>query len=175
MSQRGETLAGRPIKPAGAFYVNLLNQYQSVEHPEDAGDSATEKSPHRPRGILDFARSAALDHETQSGWSPSYAIYRNKSGAAGYIDKSDVADSDAFSALLRHTARRMGELADRLLDGEIAILPYRLKKFSPCSWCELKGLCRFEPGHTPVRVFEPMTRSEVFRRLTEGQAETSDG
>lgn len=175
LSQRGETLAGRPIKPVGAFYVNLLNQYQSVEHPDDAGDSATEKSPHKPRGILDFARSAALDRETTSGRSPSYAIYRNKSGAPGYIDTTDVAEPRAFDALLQHTARRMGELADRLLDGEIAIQPCRLKSFSPCSWCELKGFCRFEPGDTPTRVFEPMARSEVFRRLIGAATETPDG
>ena len=175
LAQQGQTLAGRPIKPAGAFYVGLIESYRRVKHPDEVAGEDTRTPAHRFRGVMDVGRMAAFDAESPSvGWSPHYSVYRKRDGTLGHMDQSDAADTESFQALLEHTRGRIGELADRMLDGEIAVSPYRLGSFSPCSWCALPGVCRLEPGVTRLRFLETLRRSEVFRRLTGRESGSPD-
>ena len=76
--------------------------------------------------------------------------------------------SKHFAALLAHTRRRMGELADSVLDGDVCVSPYRLKDFSPCQWCAMKPVCRFEFGDPGMRHLEELKPTEVFEKLDRG-------
>ena len=82
------------------------------------------------------------------------------------MNSSDAVDDETFQAMLKHTRTRLGELADGILNGHIAVNPYRLGTFSPCSWCPMSSVCRFEMGLSEVRFLETLTRSDVFKRLT---------
>ncbi len=173
----GRTLAGRKIRPIGALYVSLASQYQTVEHPEQAGGAGLQPAKlsramagsAKPRGLILFDRFQVLDSSADAGWSEHYTVRRNKDGGLGDVDKSDAADQKSFDAVLAHTRNKLGELADGILDGNIAVNPYRLGTFSPCSWCPMTSVCRFEMGLCDVRFLESLQRSEVFARLT-GQA-----
>ncbi len=167
LGEVGETLAGRPVRPIGALYVSLASQYHSVEHPslQSARDLAL-SGTYRPRGLLLAETFEALDRSSDTGWSSSYSLYRNKDGSAGHIDSSDAADAASFQALLDHTRVKLGQLADGVLDGDVAVNPYRLGTFSPCSWCTMSSVCRFEMGISEVRFLASLKRSELFRRLT---------
>ncbi|GAG43003.1 unnamed protein product, partial [marine sediment metagenome] len=68
-------------------------------------------------------------------------------------------------ALLDHTRYKMGALADQLLDGDVAVHPYRLGTFSPCSWCSYRSVCRYEIGVSQTRDLPKYKRSDVFERL----------
>jgi len=174
LEQRGETLGGRPVTPIGAFYMSLSAGYTSVDHPDDAEGKQTRTRSHRPRGVFDVSRLSTLDRDTSTGWSPLYAVYRKRDGDLGNVEKSDAADSHSFSALMEHTRIQLGVLADRVLDGEIGVSPYRLGKFSPCRWCSFDTVCRMEPGSTRIRFFESLKRSDVFRLVTNRQGASSD-
>jgi len=170
LEERGETAAGRqirPIRPAGALYVSLAPQYHQVEHPSRADTRVAQRAgTFKARGLLHADRLGDLGIEAEAGdWSPHYAVYRKGDGSFGYPDQSDVAEGAAFEAALRGTRWRLGELADGVLDGSVAVQPYRLGKFSPCSWCAMALVCRFEMGLCKVRFLESLKRSEVFRRL----------
>lgn len=167
LGEVGETLTGRPVRPIGALYVSLASQYHSVEHPDlvSARDEAL-SGTYRPRGLLLAETFEALDRSSDTGWSSSYNLYRNKDGSIGHIDQSDAADSASFQALLDHTRVKLGRLADGILDGDVAVNPYRLGTFSPCSWCTMSSVCRFEMGISEVRFLASLKRSELFRRLT---------
>ena len=93
-------------------------------------------------------------------------MYRKSDGSFGHADHSDAADAGTLKNLLEHTRTRLGELCDAILDGNVAVSPYRLGSFSPCSWCPMSSVCRFEMGISEVRFLETLTRSEVFKRLT---------
>lgn len=166
LAERGQTLAGRPIVPVGAFYVSLLSKYQSVDHPDDAPDSEDDADAPTPRGILNAARIAALDHAApDERKSKLFKFHRNKDGSLGYIDTHDAAEPKPFAALLANTRQRLGELADRVLDGDIAVSPFRLRDFSPCQWCRMQSVCRFEFGDPGMRHLDALTRSQVFERI----------
>ncbi|NOX60056.1 MAG: hypothetical protein GXP29_14515, partial [Planctomycetes bacterium] len=165
LADQGETLAGRPIRPVGAFYVSLLQGYESVDHPADAADLAPDRGA-APRGILDTDRIDVLESEAPpTGRSKIFSFFRKKDGTLGNIDRGDGAEQEQFADLLEHTRYKLGELADRILDGDVGVAPYRLKDFSPCQWCEVNSVCRFEFGDRGMRHLVPMKRSEVFTQL----------
>ena len=83
---------------------------------------------------------------------------------------SDLARRDQLSALMAHVGRRMGELADQLLDGNIEVRPYRLRRQTPCSWCPYRPVCRYEIETQPPRVLESFERADVLQRI--GQEQT---
>ncbi len=164
----GETLTGRPIRPIGALFVGLGTQYVRVDHPDQISPrEAMLAGTHRPRGLLLADDFAMLDRSSDTGWSDHYAVYHKKDGGVGHVDESDTADASSFGAMLEHTRVKLGELADGILDGQVAVKPYRLGTFSPCSWCVLGSVCRFEMGISQVRFLESLKRSEVLNRLSE--------
>jgi ATP-dependent helicase/nuclease subunit B len=169
LAEHGETLAGRPIRPMGALFVSLASQYHRVDHPAqvESRDLDLEGS-YRPRGLLLAETFGGLDRSAEaSTWSTQYNVYRNKDGGIGNIEKSDAADGADFLNTLEHTRAKLGALADGILDGNVAVKPYRLGTYSPCSWCPMAGVCRFEMGVCDVRFLDSLKRSEVFRRLAE--------
>ena len=167
LAERGETLAGRAIVPVGAFYVSLLQKYVSVAHPDDADEVRTEAVP---RGLLDCDRLELLDaNAPPTGQSDCFNVYRKKDGTIGRIDSSDAATPRSFQALLAHTRKRLGELADEVLDGRVAVSPYRLSDFSPCHWCEMRSVCRFEFGDPGLRHLDALKRTDVFAKLEESR------
>ncbi len=165
LAEHGQTLAGRPIRPIAAMYVSLMPKYTRVEHPSKlSARDAIRAGNYLPRGLILSDKFEVLDSENgASNWSDHYAFYRNKSGEPGNLDRSDAADDESFQGLMKLTKLRLGELADDLFDGCVKIEPIRLGEFSPCSWCSMKSVCRFEKGLTGVRHLERISRSEVLK------------
>ncbi len=177
LADRGETLVGRPIRPIGALFVSLASKYDLVGHPghQDESPGESREGGYRPRGLLLAETFQALDGTLEKGRSAEYHFFRKENGEIGYPDSSDAADSAQFHKTLEHTRAKLGELADGILDGNVAVRPYRLGTYSPCSWCPMASVCRFEMGSCDVRFLDSLKRSEVFQRLTEqsGKAPTS--
>ena len=168
LRQHGKGPSGGPIIPAGAFYVSLVESYSKVEHPDDAAAPAAlpPTGTFPPRGLLDLDRAKALDGTfAEAGRSEVYRVALKKDGGLSHVDHSDAALPSDFARLLELTARRIGEQADGMLNGEVAVRPYRLGTFSPCSWCELQPLCRFEFPTTKIRSLDRLKRSDIFERL----------
>lgn len=167
LAERGEKLAGRAIIPVGAFYVSLLRKYRAVDSPDDvpAGEAPEEFIP---RGILDASRLPLLERDLpESGWAKVFKVFLKQDGSLGHLDRSDGASAGQFQGLLRHTRRQLGLLADGVLNGDIAVKPYRLRDFSPCHWCDMRMLCRFEFGDGGMRHLEALKRGEVLQRVEE--------
>jgi len=159
LQQAGRTPAGRPIRPVAAFYLPLLEPYQAVAHP-----SEEKKQSYRWRGIADCSALDTLDKTVEPGGSSEFMAARLTVKGEPYSN-CDLARQDDFQALLAHTAERMAELADRLIDGDIAISPYRLRRQTPCSWCQYKPVCRYEIETQLPRALEALKKAEVFERM----------
>jgi len=170
----GQTLAGRPIRPIGGFFVGLRSQYKQVDGPDDdKGISKAARDAHLPRGLIRFEDIEALDPAlSDAGRSEYYSIARTKGGTLSDVNRSDGSTGADFDAVLEHTKFRLGELADGVLKGEIAVRPYRMGKLSPCSWCAMGDVCRFEWGISSPRFLDARKRSEVFTRLAVDQSGT---
>lgn len=170
LAERGQTLVGRPIQPIGALFVSLASKYQKVDHPADQEESreAALEGSFRPRGILQADKFHALDRTFDGSRSVEYNFFRKKDGEIGHVDSTDATSGADFQNTLEHTRAKLGALADGILDGNVAVRPYRLGTQSPCTWCPMAAVCRFEMGICVTRFLDSLKRSEVFRRLAKG-------
>ena len=165
----GEKLAGKPLTPVAAFYARLLRSCEPVDHQDDAPDQ-NDPAFHlraKPRGIFNAQHLGHIDAQLETGPSEVVQAFVNKDGNFGRIDQSDVADSAAFASLLNYVRRRIGELADRIIAGEIEVKPYRIGRETPCPNCEFRSVCRFDPGINTYLNLPPMKRSEVLAIMRE--------
>ncbi|MCH7814358.1 MAG: PD-(D/E)XK nuclease family protein, partial [Planctomycetes bacterium] len=171
LAQHGQSLAGRRVRPIGAFYVGLVPSYENLPHPDDYDEA--KHSPlrvHRPRGLFDVQRIEDLDNDYDDRSSDIFAV-RTKDGTIQYANQSDASYSDDFDRVLEHTRYRLGQLADRIIDGDVAVAPYRLGRSSPCGWCSFGRVCGFEFGQPGLRFLDKLTRTQAFEMLTRDRAE----
>lgn len=167
LAEHGETLGGRPIRSVGAFYVSSSIGYKSVSSAEEVAGEDVFDTGTRLRGLISAGDATHLDGAIEAGKSSQYFSFgRNKDGAIRNLDASDGADGEAFKGVLVHVRKRMGELGDALLDGDIAVSPIRLGDYSPCSWCTMQDVCRFEMGASDVRFLDRLKRSEILVELS---------
>jgi ATP-dependent helicase/nuclease subunit B len=166
LQQVGESLTGRPIRPVAAFYLPLLEPYQTVSHP-----SEEKKVRYQWRGIADASAMSALDGTLRPGGASQFISARLKADGEPHAN-CDLSRSGQVSGLMRHVTRRMGELADRILDGDIAAEPYRLRRQMPCGYCKYHAICRYEVENQPPARLNAMKKAEVFAQLA---TEVGDG
>jgi ATP-dependent helicase/nuclease subunit B len=172
LQANGEELAGRPLTPVAAFYLPLARRLSDVEHPDKALDP-DEPAFHlrvKPRGVFDAAFLPGFDSALTEGKSEVVAAHVKKGGGFGYRNQSDVADPAEFAALLAFVHRRLGRLADEVVDGRVDVAPYRINRATPCPRCDYRSICRFEPSINRYTNLQPMKREDVFVRITEGDA-----
>jgi ATP-dependent helicase/nuclease subunit B len=169
LQSSGDKLFGRPLTPAAAFYVHLLRKIDPFAHPTDA-KQPTEPSFHlrvKPRGIFDARVLPELDNAFEFGKSDVVAAFRKQDGQLGRPDHSDVAAGEEFAAMLRYVRRRIGELADEIAAGGIAIEPYRMGTLTPCPNCEFQSVCRFDASINTYHHVQPMSRSVALQLFKE--------
>jgi ATP-dependent helicase/nuclease subunit B len=170
VQEGSEQLVGHQLTPAAAFFLQLLRSHQSVDHPGEAKapDHPDFHLRHKPRGIMDAGAVRSFDAGTQNGYSPVAQFYVKTDGELGMRHASDVADESEFTALLLHVEKRIGELADGLISGDIRIEPYWIGRETPCPHCEFRSVCRFEPGIDKYHVLRTMKREDVLKMVTDG-------
>ncbi|HZL38461.1 MAG TPA: PD-(D/E)XK nuclease family protein [Tepidisphaeraceae bacterium] len=163
----GEELAGRPLTPTAAFYLQLLRSFGDVKHPDEALDPSDPRYllAHKPRGVFHARALPDLDSGCGEGFSMAVAAYIKKDGTFGHRERSDVAEADEFLALMEHTRRAIGAIADQIISGKIDVAPYRLNRVSPCPGCEYRGVCRFETSVNSYHHLASMDRGQVLEKL----------
>jgi ATP-dependent helicase/nuclease subunit B len=157
----------QPLTPAAAFYVKLLRKLEAVAHPDEATKPDDQKFDLKvkPRGIFDRRFASALDDQLESGQSDVVQLFIKKDGGVG--SKSDAAEPEPFAALLALVRRRIGELADEIIDGQISVAPYRLGLTTPCPTCAYRAVCRFDPVTDGYRSLASLSREQVIERAVE--------
>ncbi len=177
LEANGQALAGRKLTPAAAFYVRMLRWLGDVKHPTEAlnPDDPAFHLQAKARGVLDERVARAMDGALEKGASSEVIHARLKvDGTFGSKNTSDLADPEEFSSLLTHVRKRLGELADGILDGEIGIAPFMLGTLTPCPDCEYRGVCRFE-ARGGYNVLKGMPREEVLDAVKHDPKEAPHG
>ncbi len=170
LQNAGEQLEGKKITPVAAFYSQLLRSLESVDHPEDGPDPTDPlfALKIKPRGIFDAGYIAAIDAELTGGKSQVVAAHIKADGEFGYRDNSDVATTAEFAALLKFVERKIVQLADEIIEGNISIRPYRIGRQSPCPHCEFRPVCRFDVSVNRYNPLPPMKRTAVLLQVLKG-------
>jgi len=172
LKDAGNVLTGKALTPVAAFCVHMLRTMQDVDDPADAASPEDEcyQLKAQPRGIFDARVIADFDRDLAqtSGKSAVISVTIKKNGALGAKNSSDAADASEFSALLQHTRRRLGQLADAILEGQAAVHPYMLGRHTPCPKCPFLAVCRFEPAvHNNYRFLQPLCRQDVLEKVVQ--------
>lgn len=163
LQQTGESAAGRAIRPVAALYLPLLEPFVSVGHPREEKEIS-----YQWRGLADASALTALDRTVQPGGGSKFLAARLKKDGTPY-ESSDLASGEDFTAMMAHTAAQMGKLADALIDGDVSINPYRLRRHMPCAWCPYRAVCRYEIETQPPRNLSAMKKADVFAAIRQGK------
>jgi len=174
VQEQSRQLMNKKLSPAAAFYLKLLRQLEKVDHPDKACDP-DDPDFHlsaKPRGIFNADYFASLDNSCVEGATSAVLSARiTRKGEFGAKNFTDVADADEFAAMLKEVRRQLGQLADQMMDGDIAIRPYRLGTITPCPNCKYRDVCRFDASINRYRNIRPQKRDEVLKELAEEHRE----
>ena len=168
---------GRPAEPAGVLYFHVHDPLIAASAPLP-GDEARRQTlkRFRTRGLLtadeDIVRMMDLGLET--GRSDLVPAGLKKGG--GFYSDSAVVTRDEWEVLRGAVRRTIGRIGSRILDGEVAIAPYRQGDRTPCAYCPYKPVCHFDPlveGNGYRRIGR-VPKDRIWELLREG-ADAGDG
>ena len=162
LREHGDKLAGKPIEPIGAFYVQLLRKLKKVTELADEPDDCLSA---KPRGLIDMDAADDLGDRDDKGRSKLFSFQVDAQGAAKGQYCGDAANHDQFDAILEHVKKLLAEMADDVLAGQVDVHPYMHGKRSPCPWCDYRSVCRFEPAANRYRPLQTMRRNVVLELL----------
>jgi len=134
---------------------------------------------YKTRGLLsaDERIIRMMDRELETGRSELVPAGLKKGG--GFYSDSAVVTRDEWNALRGAVRRTIKRIGSRILDGEVAIAPYRQGNRTPCAFCPYKPVCHFDPlveGNGYKRIGR-IPKERVWELLREGTdaAEASGG
>ena len=160
------------IEPAGALYwaIQPIGETKTSAPPPEVMDSHISRQDYKPNkatGLMSQSWLGNFDSNAGPGDNSSYFSFGfNKNGSIRYADKSPVVEPQEMSDILDYCRRLLGELAERILEGDIAVSPYRCGANEvPCEHCEFSSFCRFDPSVEPYRQLPLYEKQEVLDRI----------
>jgi ATP-dependent helicase/nuclease subunit B len=89
----------------------------------------------------------------------------NKDGTLG---KSSAATIEQFDHLRGHVRGKLAELCQEMADGNIEITPYKKKGHTPCEYCKLSSVCKFDPGikENKYKFIKDLNDDEIWQLIT---------
>lgn len=158
--------SGETWVAAAGFYVTTSEAVVSLKHLEEGSDrEQSVPGFSRMRGLVAEAAADLLDPAARGSLSKWYRIRLKKDGEPASPMVSDLLRQADFEALVAHVARLAGTLADRMIEGDVSVLPYRLDQRTPCKTCDYGTVCGFEAGVDASRWLEPLKPAEVLARM----------
>ncbi len=154
LREHGGRLASPAPQPMAGLYVKLLRGLDKDDPDKaPAPEDATFDLRVKPRGVIDIDCVPWLDRQFHDpdgehlppGRSDGWAINIKRDGEP-YATGTDIVMSETFDDLLDFVRLQVRELAAGILDGDIAVRPYRIGRRTPCAHCEFRSVCRHEPS-----------------------------
>ncbi|WEG11961.1 helicase-exonuclease AddAB subunit AddB [Pullulanibacillus sp. KACC 23026] len=140
---------GEEAEPAGVLYFHLHNPLLSFKTHPDADE--LEKSllkEFKMKGLLmeekDMLKLMDQGIEDGGGLSLIAPFGFNKNGSLH--KSSTVATKEQFDQLRQYTRQVFEKVGNEIVSGTISISPYKLKDRMPCTYCDFKSLCQFDPS-----------------------------
>ena len=125
-----------------------------------------EDDPVLPSVDLAFATDGdGLKPEVTSAIAP---FATNKDGTLKKTSK--VVTTKDFEVLMAFTEKKLQEIHDEIMDGKIAVNPYRkadAAEETGCSYCPYHGICRFDirlEGNQ-YRILKKLSEDDVMQRI----------
>ena len=158
----------KEVIPSGVFYYRI--QDPLVDKADDESELAEEILKElRPDGIVSLEKEslAHLDKGIQ-GESLAVPVKWNKNGSLAKASKTVTGEE--FRTMTGYAGRKVCELHERILNGEIDANPYRQGANTGCDYCRYKHICGFDemiPGYT-YRDIDKLSKEEALAKMKTG-------
>ncbi|NLW17026.1 MAG: helicase-exonuclease AddAB subunit AddB, partial [Firmicutes bacterium] len=159
------------VKGVGAFYFRIYDPLQKTDQPLAAGDA--EKlglESYRMEGFLvNDPTAVELMDEGLKGRSQLIPVIINKDGS---LRKSDsIWNEEELVQLRQHLERQFIAAGNEIMQGNIAIAPYRLAKETACRFCTYRAICQFDAllPENSYRWLPKLPREEIMARLEQAK------
>jgi len=129
--------------PAGILYFRLSDPL--IRCGRNCTDEDIEKAimkELRMKGLVlaDVKLIKAMDRDLD-GDSLIIPARINKDGSLG---RSAAATQEQFRILRKHVRRTLAAIGSNILDGNVAISPYKKKSITACTYCSYSSVCQFD-------------------------------
>lgn len=143
-----KALVGTEATPAGVLYFHVHNPVVkskgmlSVDQIEDEIFK-----DFKLKGLIlgDHQVVQLMDQSLEIGASSKSDIIPASFKKDGTLTAtSKVASHEEFSLLQNHVRHIYKESGNKMVEGEVGIVPYKLKDRTPCTFCSFKSVCQFD-------------------------------
>ena len=133
-------------EPAGMFYYHIADpavDYKNVSLPEDVEREKLDTL--RMEGAVSEEAETVLCMDNTLSVPADAAITAKELRNSAVIQSRGacVLSKEGFETLMRDSRERMHKDADRILDGEIGVKPYRSGGRTRCDYCDYHSVCGF--------------------------------
>ena len=162
------------VSPAGIFYYNISDPV--IEREGDMSPEAIDRrilKELRMNGLVNSELEVIshLDHEIETESDVIPVAMKN-----GLIQeaKSSVAGGNRFSALKRYVNEKLKTEGREILDGVVAVNPYKQGNKTACDYCPYHAVCGFDlkTSGFGFRKFKPLKSEEIWPVI---EGEQQDG
>ncbi|WP_455437047.1 helicase-exonuclease AddAB subunit AddB [Hungatella hathewayi] len=164
----------KTVIPAGIFYYNINDPV--IERKGDMSPEAIDRrilKELRMNGLVNSELEVIshLDHEIETESDVIPVAMKN-----GLIQeaKSSVAGGKRFSALKRYVNEKLKTEGREILDGVVAVNPYKQGNKTACDYCPYHAVCGFDlkTSGFGFRKFKPLKSEEIWPVI---EGEQQDG
>jgi ATP-dependent helicase/nuclease subunit B len=151
--QKPEAIFGvKNLIPAGVFYVNLRAGYGRHTNRKQALTAQPEGFEHV--GRFDRTHLESLDARAfvdRRGQQFNYSVTLKNEVAR---TQKDPMPPDEFLRLLDLVETHLKNFGERLYRGDAQVSPYRNGSKTPCTQCDYRPICRFDPWEQSYRALK---------------------
>ena len=168
MMELYEKKSGKRVYPAGMFYFHMDDPVVNVEHEREANDKILKDL--KMSGVVneDFQLIDHMEHTGPEG----YLTLPVRATKSGYDKRSSILNTTQLLNLGKYVEKKMTDLGNSLMHGDISIKPYEYEGRKPCEYCEFKNICAYEEGVDQVEKIKKVSLEEGKHALDETTAES---
>jgi ATP-dependent helicase/nuclease subunit B len=146
----------KPDIAVGAFYLPV----------ESSTARKGDKFSRKAKGIFNGELYEGLNTNAPGGWNEFYNFFIGKDAAPyGHYGNSGALRPEEFDNLLEFVKSKIISHAEKILSGQIDILPYRSSGQVPCDFCDFKKLCRFDIHFNDYNELQPTKKDALINSL----------
>ena len=137
---------GKNIIPGAFVYYHVFDPIVDAKDGFEQEDIDKEiKKQLRVTGIVNQEEDVldGLDYE-KAGASDVIQVEYKKDGTLG--SRSRVMTTEQMEVLQVYASKKIAELGNEIVNGNIAISPATYKNRESCTFCKFKDICAFDPG-----------------------------
>ena len=162
-----------PAMPAGILYYTLLEPKIASNSKENISEEEIEeliKKNYRMNGLLlaDVNIIKAMDVNLEEGESDKVPVKLNQNGSINYRSSSTITRKE-FESLQKYAVKIIKQISNEILSGNIELRPFYSQKGknTPCSYCEYKSICQFNPKfkNNNYRYVPNVPKQEILDKL----------